>query len=55
MGEDAPNKFTRADRKIVVRGLLLPIMVEATEEIGKEIFEVICSEPDFSDCRKHDF
>ena len=56
MGEDAPNKFTRADRKIVVRGLLPPIMVEATEEeIRKEICEVICSEPDFSDCRNHDF
>ena len=56
MGEDAPSKFTRADKKIVVRGLLPPIMVEATEEeIRKEICEVICSEPDFSDCRNHDF
>ena len=58
MGEDAPNKFTRADRKIVVRGLLPPIMVEASEEeIRKEICEVIRSniEPDFSDCGNHDF
>ena len=55
MGEDAPNKFTRADRNIVVRGLLPAIMVEATEEeIRKEISEVIRSEPDFSDCRSHD-
>ena len=56
MGEDAPSKFTRADRKIVVRGLLPPIMVEASEEeIRKEISEVIRSEPDFSDCSNHDF
>lgn len=56
MGEDAPNKFTRADRKIVVRGLLPPIMVEASkEEIRKEIREVIRSEPDFGDCGIHDF
>ena len=56
MGEYAPNKFTRADRKIVVRGLLPPIMVEASEEeIRKEIREVIRSEPDFGDCGIHDF
>lgn len=43
-------------KRIIVRGLLPPIMVEATEdEIRKEICEVICSEPDFSDCKNHDF
>ena len=53
MGEDA---LTRADRNIVVRGLLPAIMVEATEEeIRKEIGDVIRSEPDFSDCGSHDF
>ena len=56
MGEDAPNKFTRADRNIIVRGLLPAIMVEATEEeIRKEIGDVFRSEPDFSDCGSHDF
>ena len=42
MGRDPPNNFTRSDKRIVVRGLLPPISVEATkEQIREEICEAI--------------
>ena len=44
MGPDAPNKFTRSDKNICLKGLLPPISIEASEsEIRKEICALIHS------------
>ena len=39
MGRDPPSSFTKSDKRIIVRGLLPSISVEATEE---QIREEIC-------------
>ena len=56
MGPDATDSFTRADRNIVVRGLLPPILVDASEtDVRHEICEVIRSCSDFDNCGPNDF
>ena len=56
MGKDAPDSFTRADRKIAMRGLLPPIPVEAPEaEVRREICDVIRASSDFDECGPNDF
>jgi hypothetical protein len=57
MGENsAPKKFTRADKRICLRGLLQPINLDATEdEVRKEICDVIHSKAEFAECNPGDF
>ena len=58
MGTDAPKTFTRADKRICMRGLLPPIGVDCSEsEIRAEICTAICTctDPDLSDCGLDDF
>ena len=56
MGLDPVEKFTRADKKIAMRGLLPPIPLESTEEdVRREICDVIRSSSDFADCAINDF
>ena len=55
MGLDAVEKFTRADRRISMRGLLPPIPLESTEDVRREICEVIRSSSEFADCGTNDF
>ena len=47
---NAPKKFTRADKRICMRGLLQPINVDATEdEVRKEICDVIRSKSELTE------
>ena len=56
MGLDAVEKFTRADKRIAMRGLLPPIPLESTEdEVRLEICELIRSSSDFAECGINDF
>ena len=57
MGENnAPKKFTRADKRICMRGLLQPINLDATEdEVRKEICDVIRSKSELTECTPGDF
>ena len=56
MGPDASDSFTRADKNIVVRGLLPPILVDASEtDVRDEICEVIRSCSDFDNCGPNDY
>ena len=57
MGENsAPKKFTRADKRICMRGLLQPINLDATEdEVRKEICDVIRSKAELAECNPGDF
>ena len=56
MGLDAVEKFTRADRRIAMRGLFPPIPLESTEDdVRREICEVIRSSSEFADCGTNDF
>ena len=58
MGPDAPNVFTRTDKKICVRGLLPANPVDASEsEVRNEICDVVCtcSFPDLTECTPNDF
>lgn len=58
MGPDAPKSFTRTDKKICMRGLLPPILVDVSEdEVRNEICDVVrtCSVPDLSECTPSDF
>lgn len=56
MGLDAMDKFTRADKRIAMRGLLPPIPLESTEdEVRGEICELIRSSSDFAECGINDF
>ena len=53
MGADGPDTFTRADKRIAMRGLLPPIPVDAEEtDVRREICEVIRS---CSECSQYDF
>ena len=57
MGLDAVEKFTRADKRIAMRGLLPPpIPLESTEdEVRGEICELIRSCSNFAECGINDF
>ena len=58
MGPDAPNIFTCSDKRIVMRGLLPSISIEASEsEVRREISDVVrtCSFQDLMNCTVHDF
>ena len=58
MGTDAPKTFTRADKRICMRGLLPPIGVDCSEsEIRAKICTAICTctDPDLTDCGLDDF
>ena len=58
MGTDAPKTFTRADKRICMRGLFPPIGVDCSEsEIRAEICTAICTctDPDLTDCGLDDF
>lgn len=58
MGPDAPNVFTRTDKKICMRGLLPAIPLNASEtEVRNEICDVVrtCSFPDLTECPPIDF
>ena len=56
MGLDAVEKFTRADKRIAMRGLLPPIPLESTEDdVRCVICEAIQSSSDFADCGINDF
>ena len=48
-----PNVFTHTDKKICMRGLLLPISLNESEsEVRNEICDVVrtCSFPDLTEC-----
>ena len=56
MGADGPDMFTRADKRIAMRGLLPPIPVDASEvNVRQEICDVIRSCTDYRQCGPDDF
>ena len=56
MGFDAAEKFTQADRRIAMRGLLPFIPLESTEDdLRREICEVIWSSSEYAHCGTDDF
>jgi hypothetical protein len=56
MGVDGSDTFTRADKRIAMRGLLPPIPVDASEsDVRREICDVIRSCSDYGECCPDDF
>ena len=56
MGVDGPDTFTRADKRIAMRGLLPPIPGDASEsDVRREICDVIRSCSDYAECSPNDF